>query len=174
MKARHILLVEDNPSDQALTLRALRKGEILNDVVVVHDGAEALDYLFCVGEYAGRPPENPALVLLDLNLPKIGGLEVLRRLRDDERTETLPVVILTSSGEERDLKEGYRAGANSYVRKPVEFNEFATAVQTLGMYWISDQRNPARNLGPAHECRRSNPHPGQFIERHGLDRAHVA
>jgi CheY-like chemotaxis protein len=136
MTPRHILLVEDNPSDQALTLRALRKGGILNVVVVVHDGAEALDYLFCIGEHAGRAPENPALVLLDLNLPKIGGLEVLRRLREDERTKGLLVVILTSSGEERDLKDGYQAGANSYVRKPVEFNEFATAVQTLGLFWI--------------------------------------
>jgi two-component system response regulator len=137
MKAGRILLVEDNPGDQALTLRALRKGGIANEVIVVHDGAEALDYLFCAGEHAGRSPaENPALVLLDLNLPKIGGLEVLRRLRGDERTKPLLVVILTSSGEETDLKAGYEAGANSYVRKPVEFNEFATAVQTLGLYWM--------------------------------------
>ena len=136
MSPMHILLVEDNPSDRALTLRAFQKVGFVNEVVVVQDGAEALDYLFCTGEHAGRAPVNPALILLDLNLPKIGGLEVLRRLRADERTKGLMVVILTSSSEERDLKEGYEAGANSYVRKPVEFNEFATAVQTLGMYWM--------------------------------------
>jgi two-component system response regulator len=137
MKARTVLLVEDNPSDQALTLRALRKGGIANEVIVVHDGAEALDYLFCTGDYADRDPAaKPALVLLDLNLPKIGGLEVLRRIRSDERTKALLVVILTSSAEESDLKAGYEAGANSYVRKPVEFNEFAKAVQTLGLYWM--------------------------------------
>jgi len=145
MNPRHILLVEDNPSDQALTLRALRKGGILNEVIVVHDGAEALDYLFFAGEHANRSPENPALVLLDLNLPKIGGLEVLRRMRADERTGSTLVVILTSSGEERDLKEAYEAGANSYVRKPVEFNAFATAVQTLGLYWVLINEPPPSN-----------------------------
>ena len=136
MTPKTILLVEDSPGDQALTLRALRKGGIANEVVVAHDGAEGLDYLFRTGAYSDRAPENPALVLLDLNLPKIGGLDVLRRIRADERTKAMLVVILTSSGEERDIAEGYAAGANSYVRKPVEFGEFAAAVQALGLYWI--------------------------------------
>lgn len=136
MTPRNILLVEDSPGDQALTLRALRKGGITNEILVVHDGAEALDYLFCTGEHADRSPDNPELVILDLNLPKIGGLEVLSRIRKGKTTEFIPVVILTSSGEDRDLKEGYESGANSYVRKPVEFGEFANAVQTLGLYWI--------------------------------------
>jgi len=136
MKSRKILLVEDNPGDEALTLRALKKGGILNEVIVARDGAEALDYLFRTGNYSNREPEHPGLVLLDLNLPKIGGLEVLRRLRNDERTRSLLVVILTSSGEDRDLREGYEAGVNSFVSKPVEFNEFASAVQTLGLYWM--------------------------------------
>jgi len=134
---RTLLLVEDNPRDEALTLRALRKHGIANDVSVARDGAEALDYLFFTGAHADRDPaDTPTLVLLDLNLPKIGGLEVLRRIRADERTKLLQVVILTSSDEERDLLEGYESGANSYVRKPVEFGEFANAVQQLGLYWL--------------------------------------
>lgn len=137
MNANIILLVEDNPKDEALTLRALRRSGIANEVAVVRDGAEAVDFLFCTGAHATRSrAEDPGLVLLDLNLPKIGGLEVLKRIRGDERTKLLPVVILTSSDEEKDLFEGYRSGANSYVRKPVEFNQFASAVQQLGLYWL--------------------------------------
>lgn len=137
MNAKVILLVEDNLKDEMLTLRALKKSGIVNDVAVTRDGAEALDFLFTTGAYSSRNPmDGPALVLLDLNLPKIGGLEVLKRLRADERTKLLPVVILTSSDEEKDLIEGYARGANSYVRKPVEFNEFAGAVKQLGLYWL--------------------------------------
>lgn len=137
MNAKVILLVEDNLKDEMLTLRALKKSGIVNDVAVTRDGAEALDFLFTTGAYSSRnPTDGPALVLLDLNLPKIGGLEVLKRLRADERTKLLPVVILTSSDEEKDLIEGYARGANSYVRKPVEFNEFAGAVKQLGLYWL--------------------------------------
>ncbi len=127
-----ILLVEDNPDDEALTLRALKRNNILNEVVVAHDGAEALELLLPEhGE--GRLPE---VVLLDLKLPKIDGLEVLRRIRADERTRRLPVVILTSSNEERDIITGYDLGANSYIRKPVDFNQFMEAVRQLGMYWL--------------------------------------
>ena len=132
-----ILLVEDNPDDQALTQRALRKNNITNEVVVTRDGVEALDYLFGTGTHAGRDThEQPALVLLDLKLPKVDGLEVLRRLRGDPRTRLLPVVILTSSKEDRDLVSGYSLGANSYVRKPVDFTEFMEAVRQLGLYWL--------------------------------------
>jgi two-component system response regulator len=137
MKGRVILMVEDNPDDVALTMRALRKSRIMNEVVVVGDGAEALDYLFGTGKYEGREVRDlPALVLLDLKLPKVDGLEVLRRLRADPRTRLLPVVIFTSSKEERDLVDGYNLGANSYVRKPVDFSEFVEAVSQLGMYWL--------------------------------------
>ena|SRR5579859_6739021 len=147
MKPKIILLVEDNPHDETLTLRALRRHGVANEVVVARDGAEALDYLFCAGSHADRDPaDRPSLVLLDLNLPKIGGLEVLRRVRADDRTRLLQVVILTSSGEERDLLEGYDSGANSYVRKPVEFGEFANAVQQLGLYWlVVNEPPPQRN-----------------------------
>ena len=132
-----ILLVEDNPDDEALTLRAFKKNNIKNDVVVAHDGVEALDYLFGTGAFAGRDSsEPPAVVLLDIKLPKIDGLEVLSRLRADERTKLTPVVILTSSKEEQDLIRGYSLGANSYVRKPVDFSEFMDAVRQLGMYWL--------------------------------------
>ena len=132
-----ILLVEDNPNDEALTLRALRKNNIHDQVVVAHDGAEALDYLFATGPYQGRnPAEVPRVVLLDLKLPKVDGLEVLRRVRANAKTRLLPVVILTSSNEERDLLEGYGSGANSYIRKPVDFNEFAETVRHLGRYWL--------------------------------------
>jgi len=137
MDKKTILLVEDNPDDEALTLRALSKNNILNTVDVVRDGAEALDYLFAAGAYAGRDTgRQPSVVLLDLKLPKIDGLEVLRRLRDDDRTRLVPVVILTSSREEQDLVNGYRLGANSYIRKPVDFEQFASAVQQLGLYWL--------------------------------------
>lgn len=132
-----ILLVEDNPDDAALTLRALRKNNILNDVVVARDGVEALDYLFGTGSYAGRDTGNqPQLVLLDLKLPKIDGLEVLRRVRDNETTRMQPVVILTTSNEERDIVASYRLGANSYIRKPVDFEQFMDAVHQLGLYWL--------------------------------------
>ena len=137
MEDKLILLVEDNPDDQALTLRALQKNNIRNRVVIRQDGAEALDYLFCQGADAGRDPRDaPQVILLDLKLPKIDGLEVLRRIRADERTRLLPVVILTSSKEEQDMIKGYGYGANSYVRKPIDFNQFVEAVNQLGLYWL--------------------------------------
>jgi two-component system response regulator len=132
-----ILLVEDNPDDEALTLRALKKNNIKNEVVVARDGAEALDYLFGTGKYAGRDTAHlPQVVLLDLKLPKIEGLEVLRRVRTDARTKLLPVVILTSSNEDQDRIAGYGLGANSYVRKPVDFSQFLEAARQLGLYWL--------------------------------------
>lgn len=131
-----ILLVEDNASDEELTLLALRRANILNEVVVARDGAEALDYLFATGAHAARRGQLPVLVLLDLNLPKLSGLNVLRRIRADERTKLLTVVILTSSSEDRDLAGGYREGANSYIVKPVEFSQFAESVKQLGHYWL--------------------------------------
>ena len=137
MKDKIILLVEDNPKDEALTLRALKKSGVANEVAVARDGVEALDYLFNTGTRPdGSRAELPTVVLLDLKLPKIDGLEVLRRLRANERTKLLPVVILTSSIEEQDRIKGYDLGANSYVRKPVDFNEFAAAVHQLGLYWL--------------------------------------
>lgn len=137
MAEQTILLVEDNPDDEALTLRALRKNNIKNEVVVAHDGAEALDYLFGVGAYADRDLSMmPQVVLLDLKLPKISGLELLQRMREDPRTRRLPVVILTSSNEEKDLIDSYNLGANSYIRKPVDFHEFIEAVRQLGLYWL--------------------------------------
>jgi two-component system response regulator len=137
MMAKIILLVEDNPDDEALTLRALRRANIANEVVVARDGVEALDYLFGTGAHAGRNVADlPAVVMLDLKLPKIDGMEVLRRLRADERTKLAPVVILTSSREERDVVNGYLLGANSYVHKPVDFEQFAEAVKQLGLYWL--------------------------------------
>ncbi len=132
-----ILLVEDSGDDEALTLRALRKSNVANEVVVARDGEEALDYLFATGPHAGRDPRDvPQVVLLDLNLPRLGGLDVLRRIRADERTRLLPVVILTSSREEEDVVHGYSLGANSYVRKPVDFAQFTEAVQALGLFWL--------------------------------------
>ena len=137
MKDKIILLIEDNPDDEALTLRALEKNNIKNDVVVVHDGAEALDYLFGAGSYAGRDlTVMPQVTLLDLKLPKVDGLEVLRQLRANELTRLLPVVILTSSNEEQDRVNGYGLGANSYVRKPIDFGQFIEAVRQLGLYWL--------------------------------------
>ena len=130
---RGILLVEDNPDDVALTLRALKKAGVLNQVRIADDGAAAIDVLFG-REAAGRP--EPGLILLDLNLPKVSGIEVLRRIRGDERTRYVPVVILTSSAEQEDIMAGYHFGANAYVRKPVRFSEFADAVSTLGMFWL--------------------------------------
>ena len=141
-----ILLVEDNPDDEALTLRAIRRNRIANPVIVVHDGAEALDYMFATGAHADRDVhELPAVVLLDLKLPKIDGLEVLKRVRENEKTSLTPIVILTTSNEERDIIQGYRLGANSYVRKPVDFEHFAEAVGKLGMYWLLLNQNPNRD-----------------------------
>jgi len=137
MNERTILLVEDNPDDEALTIRAFAKNRITNPVVVAHDGVEALDYLFATGAYAGRKEEErPSVVLLDLKLPKLDGLDVLKRIRADERTRLLPVVILTSSKEEQDIIDGYRFGCNSYVRKPVDFDRFLEAARQLGLYWL--------------------------------------
>ncbi len=136
MENKVILLVEDNPRDEALTLRALKKSNIINDVIVARDGVEALDYFFGTGTRAADPPTMPQLVLLDLKLPKVDGLEVLRKIRADERTRRLPVVIFTSSSEEEDMIKSYELGANSYVRKPVESERFAEATKQLGVYWL--------------------------------------
>jgi len=140
-----ILLVEDNPDDEALTLRALKKNNILNEVKVARDGQEALDYFF--GESASANPA-PSMVLLDLKLPKVDGLEVLRRIRADQRTSLQPVVILTSSKEEQDIVSGYRLGANSYIRKPVDFDQFIEAIRQLGLYWL------VLNESPVHQGKR--------------------
>jgi two-component system response regulator len=134
MSERAILLVEDNPDDEALTIRAFKKNNIKNDVVVARDGAQALDYLFGKDTEGGK--RLPQIILLDLKLPKIDGLEVLKRIRADERTRLLPVVILTSSKEEQDLMASYRFGCNSYIRKPVDFDEFVEAARQLGLYWL--------------------------------------
>ena len=139
-----ILLVEDNPDDELLTRRTLHKNNICNEVVVAHDGAEALEYLFATGRYEGRDPKaTPQVILLDLALPKVDGLEVLRRIRSEERTRRLPTVILTSSEEEEALVEGYELGANSYVRKPVDVARFREAVRELGMYWMVLNETPS-------------------------------
>lgn len=140
-----ILLVEDSPDDQTLTLRALKKNNIRNPVVVANDGVEAMDYLFATGGHADRDAADPPmLVLLDLKLPKVDGIQVLARLRADPRTELVPVVILTSSREERDLIDGYRSGANSYIQKPVDFEDFTDAVRQLGLYWLLLNEPPPR------------------------------
>jgi CheY-like chemotaxis protein len=132
-----ILLVEDNRDDADLTVRALKRNNILNEVKVVYDGVEALDYLFATGAYEGRDTTfQPTVILLDLKLPKVDGFEVLRRLRADERTKLLPVVILTSSKEEQDISDGYAFGCNAYVRKPVDFVQFSEAVRNLGLFWL--------------------------------------
>lgn len=142
---KSILLVEDNPDDEVLTRRALERNKIANAVNVVRDGAEALDYLFCRGHYAARDPADlPTVTLLDLKLPKIDGLQVLRQLRGNERTRLLPIVILTSSREEQDLINSYRLGANSYIRKPVDFDQFVGAIQQLGLYWLVLNEPPHR------------------------------
>ncbi len=143
MKNKVILLVEDNPDDEALTLRAFKKNNITNEILVAHDGAEALDYLLGNGS-SGRSVIDPQVVLLDLKLPKVDGLEVLRRIRADERTRLMPVVILTSSKEDRDVIESYRLGCNSYVRKPVSFDEFLEAVRSLGLYWLLLNQSPPK------------------------------
>lgn len=137
MESKVILLVEDNPDDVKLTLRALKKSNIVNEVIVAGDGVEAMDYLFGTGKFGGRDTGiMPQVVLLDLKMPKMDGLEVLTRLRADERTKLLPIVILTTSSEDKDRIESYKFGANSYIRKPVDFNQFVDAVQHLGLYWL--------------------------------------
>jgi two-component system, response regulator len=142
-KSKVILLVEDNPDDIALTKRAFKKANILNELVVVSDGVEALDYLFGVGAYSGRDTRMlPQVILLDLKLPRMDGFETLRRIRLDSRTRLLPVVILTSSREEQDLLNGYREGCNSYIRKPVDFDQFTEAARQLGIYWLLLNENP--------------------------------
>lgn len=141
-----ILLIEDNDSDEILTVRALRKHNIANEIAIVRDGAEALDFLFAQGDYADRDPlDLPTVALLDLNLPKIGGLDVLRAIRQDDRTRYLPVVVLTSSAEEEDVLRSYDFGANAYVRKPVEAMEFAEAVRALGLFWLVVNNPPPRD-----------------------------
>jgi two-component system response regulator len=143
MATKTILLVENNPEDVELTLRALKKSNIKNDIIVANDGAEALDYLFGTGKYTGRDLRSmPAIILLDLKLPKIDGLEVLQRIRANEQTKYLQVVILTSSKEEQDVINGYSFGVNSYIRKPVDFNHFADAVSHLGIYWLLLNETP--------------------------------
>lgn len=137
MQEKIIVLVEDNPNDEALTLRALKKNNIANEIVITRDGAEALDFLFGEGAHGGRNADQVvSVVLLDLKLPKVDGLEVLRKLRENPKTKLLPVVVLTSSKEEQDLIQSYRLGANSYVRKPVDFAQFIEAVRKLGLYWL--------------------------------------
>ena len=143
---RPILVVEDNPDDEALTLRALRAHGVSNEIFVARDGAEALDFLLCKGAHAGRKGAPlPLVVLLDLRLPKVDGRQVLQRIREDERTRCLPVVVLTSSDEERDIIESYQLGANSFVRKPVQFAEFIDSVRQLGLYWMLINQSPARS-----------------------------
>lgn len=145
MSGQPILLVEDNPSDIGLTRRALGKNAIRNELVVAEDGQEALDYLFGEGKYAGRDvSELPVLVLLDLNLPRVGGHEVLKRIRADSRTRRMPVVILTSSKEQEDIARGYDYGTNSYIRKPVDFHEFSEVIRQLGLYWLVINERPPK------------------------------
>ncbi len=142
--AVEILLVEDGPQDLELALRALKKANFRNRIEVARDGAEALDFIFCEGAHAGRRIEDvPRVILLDLKLPKVDGLEVLQRIRSDPRTKTIPVIVLTSSKEQRDVVESYRLGVNSFVVKPVSFDEFAAAVQQLGLYWLLQNEPPA-------------------------------
>lgn len=147
MDKRTILLVEDNPDDEALTLRAFKKNNISNSIAVARDGAEALDYIFCRGAYSTRTiEEQPTITLLDLKLPKVEGLEVLRAIRADPRTARMPVVILTSSKEQQDLITSYQLGANSYIRKPVDFDQFLEAVRQLGLYWLVLNEPPPKGV----------------------------
>lgn len=143
MSGSYILLVEDNPDDEALTLRALKKNNLTNELRVVRDGAEALDFLFCRGNYEDRDPDDhPRVILLDLKLPKVDGLEVLKAIRADEILRLLPVVILTTSNEDKDIFTGYRLGANSYIRKPVDFEQFIESLRQLGLYWLTLNVHP--------------------------------
>jgi two-component system response regulator len=145
MNDKIILLVEDNPDDEELTLRSLRKANIANDITVVRDGQEALDFLFCKGAHEGRDQSKmPSVVLLDLKLPKLNGIDVLKRMRTDPRTALVPVVVLTSSSEDEDMLQSYSSGANSYVRKPVNFAAFAEAVTQLGVYWMLHNQVPPK------------------------------
>lgn len=145
MQKRIILLVEDNPDDEALTLKAFKKNNILNEVVVARDGADALDYLFCRGAYSGRDKmEVPELILLDLKLPKIDGLEVLKEIKTNPKTHLVPVIILTSSSEEKDILKSYELYANSYIRKPVDFEQFSEAIRELGVYWLVLNETPRK------------------------------
>ena len=144
MSNKVILLVEDNPDDEKLTVRALKKNNIVNDMAIARDGVEALDYLFSTGPHAGRDTNLlPAMVLLDLNPPRMDGQEVLRRIRAHERNKRLPVIILASSNEEQDLMNGYNHGANSYIRKPVDFNQFSEVIRQLGLYWLVLNESPS-------------------------------
>ena len=142
-----ILLVEDNPNDEELTLYALKKNKITNHIQVVHDGEEALEYLFCTGAYSHRKiNEPPKVVLLDLKLPKVDGLEVLGKIKADKRTKTIPVIMLTSSQEERDIVESYQLGVNSYIVKPLDFEQFIDAVRQLGLYWMLLNKTPSQGV----------------------------
>jgi len=145
MEGKYILLVEDNPDDEALTLRALKRNNISNEVYVVRDGVEALDFMFCRGQYAERDANNhPQLILLDLKLPKIDGLEVLKEIRANKATSLQPVVVLTTSNEDRDIIGSYERGANSFIRKPVDFEQFIEAIRQLGLYWLVLNESPYR------------------------------
>lgn len=145
MEARPILLVEDNLQDELLTLRALKQNKITNEVIIARDGAEAVDYLFCTGKFSERNPEiTPQVVLLDINLPKMDGLQVLEKIRSHQSTKRLPVVLLTTSKEEKDVATGYNLGANSYVRKPVDFSHFTETVKSLGDYWLKLNEVPPK------------------------------
>jgi two-component system response regulator len=149
MKENYILLVEDNLDDEQLTIRALKKNNLLNKVIVARDGAEAVDFLFGTGVHAGRDTTDlPELVMLDLNLPKLGGIEVLKRIRAHELTQLLPVVVLTTSDEDRDRIESYRFGANSYIRKPVNFERFSDAIKQVGVYWLALNIGPTGDIHP--------------------------
>ncbi len=150
MQDKYVLLIEDNPDDVALTLRALKKHKITNNIVVARDGAEALDYLFGQGEHKDRDVAfQPAVIFLDLNLPKINGLEVLRQIRDDHRTQRIPVVILSTSTEEQDITASYDLGANSYIRKTVDFDIFSDAIRQLGSYWLTLNQTPSQQDTPS-------------------------
>jgi len=137
-----VLMVEDNPADAELALRALRKGKLANNIIWVKDGAEALEFIFRSGAYAGRPDQNPKLILLDIKLPKVDGMEVLKRLKGDENTRVIPVVVVTSSAEGRDIIESYKLGVNSYLVKPVEFEQFSETVAKAGFYWLLVNKTP--------------------------------
>lgn len=144
-----ILLVEDNPSDAEMTIRALRKNHIANHIMHLDDGAEALDYIFCTGDFTKRSHINPKVILLDLKMPKVGGMEVLKKIKADDQTNTIPVVVLTSSAEDPDIQKCYKLGANSYIVKPVGFDNFMKAISNLGLYWILLNQSPKDGPGAA-------------------------